>query len=252
MPRTKGVESARRALQILLQFSEGRPELTVDQILEEHGISVPSAYRYIALLRELNLIEERGRGVFTLSPQVVRLARAAEASFDYRDHAQPVLDRMRERTGESALYVRRVNDAAVCLAIAESDHAIGLSFQPGHLMPLHSGAAAKLLLADYPAAKREQYLERLQPPLAPEVRAALEADLDRIRSNDYSESAGEVDEGVWAAAAPVRAAGALVGAVTVAAPAYRLTGDDKRGISDAVRAGAEELQRAIALGRTGN
>ncbi|MBY0689654.1 IclR family transcriptional regulator [Microbacterium marinilacus] len=246
--RTKGVESARRALQILLQFSEGRPELTVDQILEAHAISVPSAYRYVALLREMNLIEERGRGVFTLSPQVVRLARAAEASFDYRVEAQPILDRMRERTGESALYVRRVNDAAVCLSISESEHAIGLSFQPGALMPLHGGAAAKVLLADYPEPKRTQYLDRLSPPLSRSARRALEADLDRIRAAEYSESTGEVDQGVWAAAAPVRAHGALVGAVTVAAPAYRLDAEHRREIAAAVIQGASELARAIARG----
>ncbi|BDZ47190.1 hypothetical protein GCM10025866_30990 [Naasia aerilata] len=161
--RTKGVDSARRVLQILLQFTENRPELTIDNVLESFDISVPSAYRYLSLLREMNLIEERSKGTFVLSPRVLQLARSAEASLDYRTLAQPVLARMREKTGETALYLRRVNDAAVALAIAESDHQISISFQPGHLMPLHLGAASKILLSEFSDPKRDQYLDGLRP-----------------------------------------------------------------------------------------
>lgn len=244
--RTKGVDSARRALQILLQFSESTPELTIDHLLEAHDISVPSAYRYIALLREMNLIEERRKGRFVLSPQVMKLARAAEVSFDYRGRVQPILDRLRDETGESALYLRRLNDNAVCVAIAESDHMIGLSFQPGSLMPLHSGAAAKLLLAEYSKVKRTSYLDRLQPPLAGPVRERLESDLDQIRRSGRAESLGEVDTGVWASAAAVRVHGKLVGALTVAAPSFRLQEEHEREITQAVDEGAAELERALA------
>jgi len=243
--RTKGVDSARRVLQILLQFADGRPELTIDNVLESYDISVPSAYRYLSLLREMNLIEERGKGAFVLSPQILRLARAAEVSLDYRSEAQPILDRMREASGETALYLRRVNDAAVCLAIAESDHPISISFQPGHLMPLHLGAAAKVLFSEYGDAKRRQYLDRLHPPMSKAARGKLESDLDEIRERGYAESAAEVDVGVWAAAAAVRSFGTLVGAVTVVAPDYRLGEEHKRRIREAVRQGAAEFEAQL-------
>ncbi|MCU1570439.1 MAG: IclR family transcriptional regulator [Naasia sp.] len=243
--RTKGVDSARRALQILLQFTESRPELTIDNVLEAHGISVPSAYRYLSLLREMNLIEERGKGTFVLTPRVLRLARSAEVSLDYRTTAQPILDRMREETGETALYIRRVNDAAVCLAIAESDHQISISFQPGHLMPLHLGAAPKVLLAEYSDAKREQYFDWLRPPMSKADRSKWDADLDSIRATGYAQSTAEVDAGVWAAAAGVRSYGALVGALTVVAPAFRLSEADRQKIGAVVRAGAAEFEAAL-------
>jgi DNA-binding IclR family transcriptional regulator len=244
--RTKGVDSARRALQILLQFSESKPELTIDEVLELHDISVPSAYRYISLLRELQLIEERSKGVFVLSPQIIKLAQAAETTLDYRVEAQPILDALRDRVGETALYLRRVNDAAVCLAIAESDHAISISFQPGHLMPLVAGAGAKILLAAYADAKRARYLDRLQPPMPDESRERLLSDLQRIRNEGFAESEGEVDEGVWACAAPVHAPGALLGTISVVAPAYRVSAEKRAEIGAAVRAAAHELEELIA------
>ncbi|GAA3895500.1 IclR family transcriptional regulator [Leifsonia kafniensis] len=244
--RTKGVDSARRVLQILLQFNENTPELTVENLLEDHDISVPSAYRYISLLREMDLIEEREKGRFVLSPQVLRLARAAEASFDYRAKAQPILDRLAETTGETSLYLRRVNDSAVCLAIAESDHPISISFRPGNLMPLHSGAAAKVLLSDLSAAKLAQYFQRVGPAISKQARETLERDLDAIGVTGYAESAAEVDQGVWASAAGIRVRDRLVGAVTVVAPGYRLSEENRGAIAVAVKAAAHELEGILA------
>ena len=244
--RTKGVDSARRALQILLQFSQSKPELTVEDILETHDISLPSAYRYVSLLREMYLIEERAKGVYVLSPEILQLASAAERTLDYRVEAQAVLDRLSSETGETALYLRQLNEAAVCLAIAESDHAISISFQPGHVMPLHGGAGAKTLLAGFTKARRSQYLNRLDPPLSAEARERLLGELDGIRSTGFAVSSGEVDEGVWACAAPVHARGHLVGALSVVAHAYRVDEGARTSIGEAVRRAAATLQRELA------
>ena len=243
--RTKGVDSARRALQILMEFSESTPELTVENLLESHEMSVPSAYRYISLLREMNLIEERRKGHFVLSPAVIKLARAAELSLDYPNVVQPVLDRLRDETGEAALYLRRLNDHAVCLAIAETDHQIKLSFLPGSLMPLHGGAAAKVLLASHTKSKRTAYMERHCQALPAAERARLEEELDTIRANGYAQSDGEVDKGVWAAAASVDVHGRQVGALTVAAPGYRLDAGERTKIMKAVCEAAAELEERL-------
>jgi DNA-binding IclR family transcriptional regulator len=247
--RTKGVDSARRVLQILLQFSQNKPELTVEEILDVHGISLPSAYRYISLLREMYLIEERGKGSFVLSPEILQLAQAAERTLDYRLEAQPVLDRLTAETGETALYLRQLNDAAVCLAISESDHTISISFQPGHVMPLHAGAGAKLLLAGSSASRRNQYLDRLQPPLEPADRKHLEAELANLREAGFSISEGEVDDGLWACAAAVRARGQLVGVLSVVAPAYRVDEEKRLSIGSTVRREAAELEKVLASGQ---
>jgi len=244
--RTKGVDSARRALQILLEFSESTPELTVDKVLEKHDISVPSAYRYISLLRELDLVEEREKGRFVLSPQILRLSRAAESTLDLRAQVQPILNHMVDVTGETALYLRRVSDSAICLAIAESDHPISISFQPGNVMPLYRGAAAKLLLSELSPSKLTEYLKRLGPELSKQAKAKLELDLEPLRETGYAESAGEVDRGVWASAAKVQTDGVFLGALTIAAPDYRLSEVHKAQIADAVRKGAKTFQDVLA------
>lgn len=244
--RTKGVDSARRVLEILLQFSESKPELTIEGLLGVHDVSLPSAYRYISLLREMHFIEEHGKGVFVLSPQILQLARAAEVTLDYKVEAQPLLNRLTEQTGETSLYVRRIDDAAVCIAIAESDHAISISFSPGHMMPLHAGAAAKTLLSDLSTAKREQYFTRLKPPITKSNRARLVTELDQIRLERYAESRGEVDDGVWACAASVRVRNTQIGAISVVAPAYRVDSEQRQRIGNAVRDAVTELEGVLA------
>lgn len=59
MNRAREVDNARKVLKILLQFKETKPEISVEDIARQQGITVPSAYRYVALLRELCLVEER-------------------------------------------------------------------------------------------------------------------------------------------------------------------------------------------------
>lgn len=244
--QTRGVDSARRVLQLLLAFSESKPTMTIDEIVEECGISLPSAYRYVSLLREVHLIEEKTKGVLVLSPLVLQLARAAERTLDYRAEAQPVLDRLAEETGETALLLRRINDAAVCLAIAESARRVNISFTPGHLMPLHAGAGAKLLLSDFARPKRTRYLSRVEPPLSGEAQEAIGAELERIRAAGFAESYGEVDEGVWAYAEPVRAMGAQVCVISVVAPEYRLDSQERTMITRAVGDAARDLESILA------
>ena len=77
---TTGAEGARRVLAVLLAFTPGRPSLSARDLAERTGIPLPSMYRYIALLRDTGLLVGNNRGAYHLSPQLISLARAAEAA----------------------------------------------------------------------------------------------------------------------------------------------------------------------------
>lgn len=78
-----------------------------------------------------------------------------------------------------------------------------------------------------------------------DVRERLAAELDGIRAERFAVSTGEVDEGVWACAAPVQARGHLVGAISVVAPAYRVEGK-RDEIGEAVRRAARDFEDELA------
>lgn len=239
--RAKGVDSARRVLQILLSFTEASPEITVESVSTKFGISVPSAYRYISLLRELYLIEESGRGAYSLTPQVFRLAAVAESSLDVGTLGMPVVNRLVDETHETVLILRRIGDSAVCVASSLPDKQATISFKPGHLMPLHRGAASKVLLSATPMEKQRKYLSRLEERLGPERIEALRDELARVRKQHYAISSAEVDEGIYAVAAPIVVEGRTVAALSIAGLEFRLSEEGRTALLDKVRDGAREI-----------
>lgn len=244
---TRGVDSARRVLQILLDFSENRPETTIEEVARNHGISAPSAYRYMALLREMYLVEERSRGKYVLAPQLLRLAAAAERSFDLGLVSRPYLDRLKEETNETALVVKRIRDGAVCLAVSQPDKSFSYSFLPGHIMALHRGAVAKVLLAKMSVRDRDAYFTKLQPQLETAELARIKADLVKINQTGLAESESEVDPGVWAVASPVVVSGRTLGAVSVVAPSFHVDDRLRTVMRDRVQVAAADISSAIEL-----
>lgn len=242
---TRGVDSARRVLQILLQFSETKPETSIEEIAQTHNISVPSAYRYLSLLREMYLVEERSRGTYSLSPQVLRLAAASEVSLDLASVSRPILEKLMHETHETALIVKRIRDAAVCVAVSQPDKSLAISFRPGHIMPLHRGAAAKMLLATLPKRKQQQYFAALEPQLMPEDLYRIETQLEFIGQANFAESESEVDSGVWAVAAPVVVSGRVLGSVSIVAPAFRIPEDTRERIRVIVKEAAVEIASGV-------
>ena len=220
--RTHGVDSARRVLQVLLLFSEDRIELTAEEIAREVSISMPSAYRFIALLREMYLLEEKARGVYALSPRVFALAGSAEQALQISTVVRPFLNHLSELSGEAALLMRRVGDSAMCADMAQIAHPIRLSFAPGHVMDLHRGAGPKVLLSSMGTAWAEEYLERVDPRQLKRERRALLRELETIADRGWAQSSAEVDEGIWAAAAPVKVGSKVIAAISVAGPRYRV------------------------------
>lgn len=246
--RTTGVESARKALRLLLQFSEDKPRLTVDALAGQAGMPTSSAYRYVALLRELGLVEEGERGLYHLSARVHDLSRAADAAGGLILTIRPLLERLVDETGETAMLIRLLGDAAVTVDHIEPDQPIRLTYAPGRTVPLTAGAPAKLLLASLPASTRTAYLDSMaRADLAvARRRPALEAELALIRQRGWAESAEEIDPGVWGTAARVMEGGRVTASIGVAGPLSRLDADRRADIIARTIAAAEEASRRLA------
>lgn len=244
--RTPGVDSARRVLKVLLLFSEERSEVTAEEIARDVGVSLPSAYRFISLLREVDLLEENGSNGYVLSPRVFSLASSAEQGLKISSLLRPLVESLSTRTGEAALVIRRVGDFATCAEISQTEHAIRLSFAPGHIMSLHRGAGPKMLLASMGRDWARRYFDRIDPRPGPAERDTLLAELDDITALGWARSAAEVDEGVWAVAAPITAANKVIAAVTVAGPQFRIDKERAARILDEIIASAAEVSRSLS------
>jgi DNA-binding IclR family transcriptional regulator len=227
---------------LLDQFTADQPAHTVEQLSQLSGVPRSTVYRLLALLRSHDLVEQAGENRYQLGPRVITMGYVARSMTDVADLWRPALVALAAATSETALVMRRVGNSAVCVDRVECDHPVRLSFEVGRTMPLHAGAGAKVILANSPDELRERYLTQSVPASA---RGRLKAELARIREDGWAESTAEVDQGIWAVAAPVPAGPERLHAISVALPEYRADPARRETLRAAILAAAAELERKL-------
>lgn len=244
--RVSGAESARKVLGILLAFSEDQPRATIQQLAERMGLPSSTTYRYVSLLRDMNLLEEGPASTYQVTPVIAPVARAAQKVNDLATLGHAVMVRVAEEVGETVLLWRQLGDVAVVVDSVEASNVVRLAMQAGEPHPLGYGASPKLLLSQLPKEEQAAYLDeqcRRDPSLGAR-RAVLERELHQIARQGLAESLGEIDEGIWACAVPI-GDGTLRAALSVAGPAYRIDSAARESIQQILVARGRELSERL-------
>lgn len=222
----------------ILGVLEKGPATLADLVTATH-LARPTVHRLCLALEHHHLVTRDAAGAFILGRRFLQLA-AAMGEDRMVAAAQPILDALRDRTGESAQLFRAHGEHRIC--IAEADRRMGLrdSIPVGTTMTMSAGSAAQVLLA---------WEEPDQMHAALEGARFTAADLARVREQSYAESAGEREAGVAGVSAPVwGSSGRVVAAISISGPIDRLTGhpaerhaqdvmDAARHLSDILRSG---------------
>lgn len=246
----QSVSTAEKVLDVLLLFDESRPALTADEISALMDTSRSTTYRYIRTLRDKGFLEKSDGGVFRLGPRLLDLGRAARRKRDLRDIALPVMEEVAEATRETALLTRIFGREAVCVERVEGSQTIRISFERGHVQPLHAGASSKILLAYLDESEWNEHLalplERFTEHTITDSEL-LKEQLREIRQQGYCISDGEVDAGARAVAVPILdTRGRLVAGLSTAGPAFRMDDATVQRHLDLLRSGAAKIQEQLA------
>ncbi len=203
MDSVSGVGVLDKAVAIL-DALEPRP-LSLNELVEATGLSRATAHRLASALEVHDLVQRDDDGRFALGG---RLAARGLVSA-----ARPVLEGLRDRTGESVqLYVPR-GDVRVCVLSLESPHGLRTIVPVGAALPMDRGSAAKIF---------------------------------RPGAHDVAESVEEREKGVASVSAAVHdASGHHIAAVSVSGPVERTTRAPERRYGKAVLAAARQLERAL-------
>jgi DNA-binding IclR family transcriptional regulator len=167
-----------------------------------------SVYRMLRTLQGLDLVESGPRrGVFRPGVGLVRLGGTLLSRFDERMVAMPSLERLRAETKETVhLCVRRGRQAVFIERLpGERPHILAISL--GGTLPLHVGAAPRLLLAYEPRAYWDEYFEATTieqwTERSPVDEAAVRERLEEILASGVAFSDEDVVMGVATVAAPI-------------------------------------------------
>ncbi len=166
--------------------------------------------------------------LYALGLGLVELSAQALETIFLRDLARPHLEELWSVTGE-AVHLGLLYQQAVLYAMKyETRHSVRMYSHVGRRAPLYCTGLGKAILAWMDDAARDAYLtsvERIRWTTATLVDAdALLADLAAIRERGYAIDNAEHEDFVRCVAAPILdAEHHPIGAISIAAPVFRLT-----------------------------
>lgn len=241
--------TASNVLDILLLFDHSTTELSAEEISVLIDTTRSTTYRYLRTLLDKGFLEKTPGGKYCLGPYFVKLGRVANRKTDIGRIALPVMEHIVEETKETVLLTRRSGRYSVCIERVEGSHAVRISFEKGHIQPLHAGASSKILLAYAGDEARDDYFSQpLEGFTAHTITdpVYLEKQLDEIRRQGYCVSHGEVDEDAVAVSVPIfDAQGRLIAALSLAGPAFRMDAAVIQSHLEALRTGVKDIEAQL-------
>jgi DNA-binding IclR family transcriptional regulator len=233
-----GVGVLDKSVAILAALAEHGP-LSLAGLVDATGLSRPTAHRLAAALEAHRLVGRDGGGRYRLGLRLLGWAGAVRAEVGLVEAARPVLEALRDETGESAQLFVRDGDSRLCVATSERPAGLRDTVPVGAVLPIDRGSGGKVLLAfaaDGPAGSAARH-------------AGIDAaDLEAIRRRGWAASVAEREDGVCSVSAPVLDPGGVVhAAIGVSGPINRLGRQPGRRLAAPVLAAARELERRAGL-----
>ncbi|MEV0322253.1 IclR family transcriptional regulator [Streptomyces sp. NPDC050658] len=245
----QSVDRAVSVLEILARLGEAG----VTEIADELGVHKSTAFRLLGVLENRGLVgQAKDRGKYFLGAGVLRLAGAAAVRLDISQEGGPVCRELADELGETVNIAILDDDAAVNIMQARGPASVTAQNWLGRRTPLHATSSGKVLLAHLPTTLREGVIARTLPRLTEHTvtgTVALRGELETVVEQGYAVAVEELEVGLAAVAAPVRAHdGKVIGALSASGPVYRLTDERLTELAKRTVAAAVELSRRMGYG----
>jgi IclR family acetate operon transcriptional repressor len=252
----RSVQSVDRALDLIEALVAADGEVAITSLANRTGLHVSTVHRLLAtLLRRGYVRQNPETSRYYAGAKLATLSEGRSRYGEVRLRARPLLRGLTEATRETANLVVLDDLQAVYIETVPSPQVVRLFTAVGNRTPLHATGAGKALLASMPAVRRDALLDRLDlrgyTPKTIVDRATLRRSLDDIREKGYAIDDEEYDEGVRcvavavAAAARDGAAGVPWAALSISAPASRLTRQRCAELAPVLRRAAADLAEAL-------
>jgi DNA-binding IclR family transcriptional regulator len=232
---------------ILDSFSLARPELTLAEIRDATGLPTSTVQRLVGNLVGHGFID-RADDRFRIGVRMAYWAAPATRGMEVLDIIGPLLRTLRDSTGETACFFKAEQLYRVCVAMAETRHALRREMHLGKILPLHAGSAGRVLLAWDAELMDAVVRDPLKPITGSTITSSedLEIAVKKTRTDGFAITVGEREDGASGLSAPVfDSAAALVGAVTISGPTLRMPRETCEAWVEPLLATAENMTRLI-------
>jgi DNA-binding IclR family transcriptional regulator len=232
-----------RVTAILEAVAVAREASSVTDVSTRVGLSLPTVSRLMRDLSAAGLLERaHGNGGYTLGPRLLAIAGAASRQSTLTELALPVLEGLRDASGETASLHIPVGVQRVCIAEIQSRHEVRRVVSVGLSLPLETGATGLALLAHLDPADQERYLADVPAASRPE----LEERLKEAAAVGFAQATDAWVKGVAGVAAPVMGPRGAVACISVSGPNFRWTDAAMSAFAPTLLAATRRVARELS------
>jgi DNA-binding IclR family transcriptional regulator len=234
------VQALAKGLAVLSLFDAENREWSLDEITAQLGLPRMTAYRMArTLLGAGYLVTDQVSGRYRLGPALLAATYLSEGYAELASMAQPYLEALVERTGESATLAVEVDGVAVCVGMVESSRPHRREVAVGRIIGDTANAHGKMFAACKLDGEREAVVRSVHQRRTPATITdpdELRLRLDEARREGVAFDLEERDVGTCACAAPVRdQMGKVIATLAVVVPAGRFDAAAKATCAAAVK-----------------
>lgn len=236
-------QAAEKALQVLRHVASNNEPVGMMAAADALGLDKSTCSRLLGLLVEQGwLVRDEQSRMFSVGPTLVGLAATAAVGTRMQAILQPILLRLRDKTGETVSFHRWVGARRVCVAGLESQQVVRRVLPLGDSFPLPVGPSGRAILAFVEAERQQEFLRGLDDDEVRRIRSDLESAVRTgavLTDVEYAPSVGAVS-------VPVFDRQSVFGSLTVAGPLPRWSHERRAEVAPSVLDTAGVL--TVALG----
>ena len=207
----KSYNAIQKCLQILSIFTLDKAQFSIKEICEQLNFNLSTTYRILPTLEEYGYVSRLKNKEYVVGTQALYLS-AIYTQSNHLEQIRPIVDRIRDMSGETASFFVEEEDKRICLYRAHSRDEIRHNIEQGSRLKLNQGASGRIILA-YGKRKNDK-----------------QGFYKDIRDKGYYLSINEHNAALFALAVPVVSnSDKFVGAIVVSGPISRF--NDKQKIT---------------------
>jgi IclR family KDG regulon transcriptional repressor len=242
------IEAVDRAL-TLLDTLASIPGANASQLATALDANRSLVFRMLNTLADRGYVVKDANNLYRLGPRLLYLGQQAEKGTALMDASRDVLDELAKETEENIYLIVREGLDMLCLSVRISPQPIRLSADVGTKGGLHTGGAAKMLLAYSPSEIIDEVLDRHLDEFVPKTlttREQVNNVLNVIRRDGYYEAIGEINPETYTLNAAVRdGQGGVVAVLSIAGPTSRLDEFRQKQLLQRVRDAAAGISKQL-------
>lgn len=225
------MSSLARGLAVMRCVADSSRPVTIADVSRRLGLSRAAVRRCLYTLSMLGYVGQDDRG-YAVRRKALGLGHPFLSLNTLAARAQPLLDTLRDRLGESCSLGVMEDDGLYYVARAEMPRVMAIGLRVGSRLPLYPTSMGRILLAGCEPPEREAYFSRIEPlaltsNTVTDPRRLLEIIRD-VATQGFAIVDQELEIGLRSAAVPVTEKGRVVAALNVGTSVSRVSLEEFR------------------------